>query len=88
MVYEFASFFSLELSYLMRKLVHQFAESKHMKMSTTNLFNVHQGTIESMMKYLVEFNEAIIKIVHSKKEMFVRAFQNGLRSGHFIESFT
>ena len=72
----------------MRKLVHQFAESKHMKMSTTDLFNVHQGTIESMRKYLVGFNAAIIKIIHSNKDMFVRAFQNGLRSGHFIESLT
>lgn len=54
-------------------------------MVATNLFKicVPYGFLR---EYLVYFNEATIKVVHPNQEMFVGAFQNGLRAGHFNES--
>lgn len=60
------------------KLVHQFSASKHCKVSTTNLFNVRQDPNESLPEYLVWFNNATIKVVNPKQELFAGAFQNGL----------
>lgn len=49
---------------LVKKLAHQFAHSRHMKMSTTNLFNILQGSSESLRDYPSLFNEATIKVAH------------------------
>lgn len=73
---------------LVRKLVKQFSTSKHKKMSTTNMYNVHQGSLEPLMDYLIHFNEATIKVIHLNQEMFLRAFQNGLRAGNLNEPLT
>ncbi|PNX65368.1 hypothetical protein L195_g054500, partial [Trifolium pratense] len=37
-------------------------------------------------EYLAQYNEATIKVSNSNQEMFVAAFQNGLKIGHFNES--
>lgn len=41
-----------------------------------------------MREYLAYFNEATIKVVHPNQEMFVGAFQNGLRAGTYNECLT
>lgn len=67
-------------------MVQHFSANKLRKMSTTNFFNVRQGPFESLRKYMTRFNEETIKVSHLNLEMFVRAFQNGLRANHFNES--
>jgi hypothetical protein len=64
-------------------LVHQFVGSKHKEVTATSLFNIHQGYNESLREYLIKFNEATTKVVNQNQEMFVGAFQNGLKVGHF-----
>lgn len=59
---------------LVKKLAHQFAASKHRKMSTTNLFNILQGPSKSLRASLVYFDEVTIKVVHSNYEMFIEVF--------------
>lgn len=67
---------------LTRKMVQDFSASKHRKVTTTSFFNVLQGPSESLQKYIARFNEETIKVSHPK-EMFVGAFQNGLKVDHF-----
>jgi hypothetical protein len=69
-----------------RKFVHQFAGSKHVQVTTTNMFALRQGNSETMREYLARFNEATIKVSNPNQEMFVAAFHNGLKAGHFNES--
>jgi len=71
---------------MIRKLIHQFSASHHRKVSTTSLFNVCQEHNESLRSYLACYNDATVKIVHPNQELFVGAFQSGLRAGPFIES--
>lgn len=73
---------------LARKLVHQFAVSHHRKISTTSLFNIHQGPSELMRDYLAHFNGDIVKVVLSNHEMFVGAFLIWLWTRHFNESLS
>lgn len=56
---------------LLRKHVYLFLESKHWKVSTTNMFNVLQVHVESLREYLSSFNEATIKVIHPNHKMFV-----------------
>jgi hypothetical protein len=69
-----------------RKFIHQFAESKHVQVTTTNMFSIRQGGSETLGEYLVRFSEATIKVSNPNQEMFVAAFHNGLKAGHFNES--
>jgi len=69
-----------------KKLIHQFSASRHSKVSTTSLFNVWQEQNESLRSYLARYNDATIKVVNPNQELFVGAFQNGLRAGPFNES--
>jgi len=69
-----------------RKRIQQFSASKHRKLSSTSLFNVRQGQIESLRDYLARFNNATIKVINPNQEVFVGPFQNDLRDGQFIES--
>lgn len=71
---------------LTKKLIHQFSANKHHKVSTTSLFNVRQGQEETLKEYLARFNEDTIKVSHPNQEMFVGAFQKGLKVRHFNES--
>lgn len=48
---------------LVRKLMHQLSVSRYKKMSTTSLFNIQYGSLESLRDYLSHFNEATIKVV-------------------------
>jgi len=68
------------------KLSHQFSASHHRKVSSNSLFNVRQGQSESLRNYLARFNDSIIKVYNPNQELFVRAFQNGLRASQFNES--
>jgi hypothetical protein len=76
------------LSYqdMTRKLTQQFSASRHRKVSATSLFNVRQGHNESLRDYLARFNDTTIKVTNPNQEVFVGAFQNGLRAGQFNES--
>jgi hypothetical protein len=76
------------LSYpdMTRKLIQQFSASLHRKVPATSLFNVWQGHNESLRDYLVRFNDTTIKVINPNQEVFVGAFQNGLREGQFNES--
>lgn len=71
---------------LTMKMVQYFSSNKHRKLTTTNLFNVLQGPSESPREYTVLFNEDTIKLSHLNQEMFVGAFQNGLKVNHFNKS--
>lgn len=68
---------------LVKKLVHQFITSRHIKIISIDLFNIRQGPYYSIRKYFIHFNEVKIKVLHSK--IFIRAFQYGLRTRHFNE---
>lgn len=70
---------------LVKNLVNSFVASIHRKMYATNIFNILQGTFESLKEYLALFNEVAIKVIHPNQKMFVGAFQNGLKSIHFNE---
>ena len=76
------------LSYqdMTRKLTQQFSVSRHRKVPATSLFNVRQGHNESLRDYLARFNDTTIKVINPNQEVFVGAFQNGLRAGQFNES--
>jgi hypothetical protein len=69
-----------------RKLIHQFAGSKHVQVTATNMFSLRQRSSETLREYLARFSEATIKVSNPNQEMFVAAFHNGLRAGHFNES--
>lgn len=72
--------------YMTKKLIHQFSASRHRKISTTSLFNDRHESNESLRSYLARYNDATIKVVNPNQELFVGAFQNGLRVGPFNES--
>ncbi|GAU32939.1 hypothetical protein TSUD_153560 [Trifolium subterraneum] len=46
---------------------------------------IRQNGPESLHEYLARFSEATIKVSNPNQEMFVAAFQNGLKVGHFNE---
>ncbi|PNX84732.1 gag-pol polyprotein, partial [Trifolium pratense] len=69
-----------------KKFIHQFAGSKHVKVTSTSLFSIRQSHSKSLRSYLARFSEATIKVSNPNQEMFVAAFHNGLRAGHFNES--
>ena len=68
----------------MKKLVHQFVTSRQKKVST----KIRQAPSELLRDYLTCFDEATIRVVPLNQEMFARAFQNGLKGGHFNEYLT
>jgi hypothetical protein len=76
------------LSYqdMTRNLIQQFSANRHRKFPATSLFNVRQGHNESLRDYLARFNDTTIKVINPNQEVFVGAFQNGLRAGQFNES--
>ena len=63
-----------------------FSASKRRRVSMTTLFGVRQKQSESLREYLARFNEETLKVSHPNQELFVGAFQNGLRAGQFNES--
>jgi hypothetical protein len=69
-----------------RKLIQQLSASRHRKVPATSLFNVRQGHNESLKDYLARFNDITIKVINPNQEVFVGAFQNGLRAGQFNKS--
>ncbi|KAK2445921.1 hypothetical protein QL285_016792 [Trifolium repens] len=69
-----------------RKFVQQFSGSKHIKVTATSLFTIRQNHAETLREYLARFCEATIKVSNPNQEMFVAAFHNGLKAGHFNES--
>ncbi|WJX92616.1 hypothetical protein P8452_74233 [Trifolium repens] len=69
-----------------RKFIQQFSGSKHIKVTATSLFTIRQNPAETLREYLARFCEATIKISNPNQEMFVAAFHNGLKAGHFNES--
>jgi predicted dinucleotide-binding enzyme len=69
-----------------RKFIHQFAGSKHVQVTTTNMFSLCQGNSETLREYPARSSEATLKVSNPNQEMFVAAFHNGLKAGHFNES--
>ncbi|PNX91269.1 hypothetical protein L195_g047399 [Trifolium pratense] len=69
-----------------KKFIHQFVGFKHVKVTSTSLFSIRQNHAEPLCDYLARFNVAAIKVSNPNQEMFVAAFHNGLRAGHFNES--
>src|SRR6187399_1757652 len=69
-----------------RKFIQQFSGSKHIKVTATSLFTIRQNHAETLREYLARFCEATIKVSNPNQEMFVAAFHNGLKAGHFNES--
>lgn len=52
-------------------------------MVDTKFFNIPQNPFEYLRKYLTRFNEVTINVVYPNQEMFIGAFKNGLKVGHF-----
>ncbi|GAU24687.1 hypothetical protein TSUD_322950 [Trifolium subterraneum] len=71
-----------------KKFIHQFSRTKHIKVTATSLFTIRQNNAETLREYLAKFSEATIKVSNPNQEMFVTAFHNGLKAGHFNESLT
>ncbi|GAU44843.1 hypothetical protein TSUD_400440 [Trifolium subterraneum] len=69
-----------------KKFIHQFSGTKHVKVTATSLFTIRQNYAETLREYLARFSEATITVSNPNKEMFVAAFHNGLKAGHFNES--
>jgi hypothetical protein len=69
-----------------RKIIQQFSGSKHIKVTATSLFATRQNHAETLREYLVRFSKATIKVSNPNQEMFVSAFDNGLKADHFNES--
>ncbi|KAK2368694.1 hypothetical protein QL285_081871 [Trifolium repens] len=69
-----------------RKFIQQFSGSKDIKVTATSLFATRQSHAETLRDYLRRFCEATIKVSNPNQEMFVSAFHNGLKVGHFNES--
>lgn len=76
---------SINVYHKVKKLLHQFAASRHKKMSTTSLFNILQDPSESLKYYPSRFNEATIRVIPHKQEIFVETFQNGINACPFNE---
>ena len=66
---------------LTKKLIQHFSASKRRRVSTTTLFGVRQKQSEPLREYPARFNEETLKVSHPNQELFVGAFQNGLRAG-------
>jgi hypothetical protein len=69
-----------------KKLIHQLSRSKHVQVTATALFGIRQRHGESLREFLVCFSEETIKVSNPNQEMFVAAFQNGLKAVQFNES--
>ncbi|GAU29790.1 hypothetical protein TSUD_293580 [Trifolium subterraneum] len=69
-----------------KKFIHQFYGTKHIKVTATSLFTIRRNYVETLREYLARFSEATIKVSNPNQEMFVAAFYNGLKVGHFNES--
>ncbi|GAU49429.1 hypothetical protein TSUD_181760 [Trifolium subterraneum] len=69
-----------------KKFIHQFSGTKHVKVKATRLFTIRQNYAETLREYLTRFSEATITVSNPNQEMFVAAFHNGLKAGHFNES--
>ncbi|GAU16655.1 hypothetical protein TSUD_326050 [Trifolium subterraneum] len=69
-----------------KKFIHQFSGTKHVKVTATSLFTIRQNYAETLREYLTRFSEATITVSNPNQEMFVAAFHNGLKAGHFNES--
>ncbi|GAU32570.1 hypothetical protein TSUD_218280 [Trifolium subterraneum] len=69
-----------------KKFIHQLSGTKHVKVTATSLFTIRQSYAETLREYLTRFSEATITVSNSNQEMFVTAFHNGLKAGHFNES--
>ncbi|GAU43828.1 hypothetical protein TSUD_399210 [Trifolium subterraneum] len=69
-----------------KKFIHQFSGTKHVKVTATSLFTIRQSYAETLREYLARFSEATMTVLNPNQEMFVAAFHNGLKAGHFNES--
>ncbi|GAU31842.1 hypothetical protein TSUD_114530 [Trifolium subterraneum] len=69
-----------------KKFIHQFSRTKHIKVTATSLFIIHQNYAETLREYLARLSEATITVSNPNQEMFVASFHNGLKAGHFNES--
>lgn len=85
-VHEPYTTFSHNYQDLVKNLAHQFMESSHKRMSTTRLLKICQGPSEYQRDFLTHFNESTIKVVNPNQEIFVYAFQTGLRVRHVNDS--
>ncbi|GAU44863.1 hypothetical protein TSUD_329190 [Trifolium subterraneum] len=69
-----------------KKFIHQFSGTKHINVTATSLFTICHNYAETLREYLARFSEATITVSNPNQEMFVAAFHNGLKDGHFNES--
>ncbi|GAU20758.1 hypothetical protein TSUD_239520 [Trifolium subterraneum] len=69
-----------------KKFIHQFSGTKHVKVTAISLFTIRHNYAKTLREYLARFSEATITVSNRNQEMFVAAFHNGLKAGHFNES--
>ncbi|GAU40547.1 hypothetical protein TSUD_367500 [Trifolium subterraneum] len=69
-----------------KKFIHKFSGTKHVKVTATRLFTIRQNYAETLREYLARFSEETMTVSNQNHEMFVAAFHNRLKAGHFDES--
>lgn len=62
-----------------QKLVHRFLESKHQKTTTTSIFNLRQGNLQTMNECMISFAKATIGVSNPNQEIFMEAFHNNTK---------
>jgi hypothetical protein len=58
------------------------------QVTATAIFGIRQRHDETLRGFLTRFSEETIKVSNPNQEMFVVAFQNGLKVTQFNESLT
>ncbi|CAJ2645421.1 unnamed protein product [Trifolium pratense] len=61
-----------------KKFIHQFAGSKHVKVTSTSLFSIRQNHGESLRSFLVRFSEATIKEVNKRAECYIKGEESNV----------
>lgn len=77
--------FATSFEDLASKFVQQFPTNKK-KGGQGDLFDVHQGSSESLKNYLVRFNKTTVLVEEPDEKFFVTSFIKGLRSRTFSEA--
>ncbi|RDY10106.1 hypothetical protein CR513_05437, partial [Mucuna pruriens] len=64
----------------------RFAANKTKHLEVVDLFDIKQTKTETLMQYLIRFNEAMVQVHDIGQNFFVKAFQKGLRVDPFNDS--
>ncbi|RDY01231.1 hypothetical protein CR513_15469, partial [Mucuna pruriens] len=66
--------------------VSQFAANKVKRLEVADLFDIKQAGGESLKSYLARFNNATVRVNDPDQNIFIKAFQKGLKASSFSDS--